>query len=190
MSTTMTTTPIDSIPQLSHFGIYVRDIEAMTRFYRQVFGLHQTDHGIGRNFGVPLTFLSGTSSQHHQLVLAGGRAADTPSTVMQMSFKVHAIDDLRRVRANALAAGATEMRGMNHGNALSIYFRDLEGNTIEVYLDTPWYIPQPHGDPLDLEKPDAEIWAETEAACRADPGFEPHAQWAARFDAAARGTER
>jgi catechol 2,3-dioxygenase len=117
-------------------------------------------------------------------VLAGGRAADVPSTVMQMSFKVAAIDDLRRVRANALAAGATQMRNMNHGNALSIYFQDLEGNTIEVYLDTPWYVPQPHGDPLDLGKPDAEIWAETEAACRADPGFATVQVWAERFAAA------
>jgi catechol 2,3-dioxygenase len=80
------------------------------------------------------------------------------------------------------------MRGMNHGNALSIYFEDLEGNTVEVHLDTPWYVPQPHGDPLDLEKPDAEIWAQTEAACRADPQFEPVQQWAARFGADARGS--
>ena len=173
---------MSTIPQLSHFGIFVRDIDAMTRFYTQVFGLHLTDEGVGKNFNTRLHFLSGSPTQHHQLVLAAGRPADAPSTVMQMSFKVGAIDDLRRVRAGALAAGAAKMRGMNHGNALSIYFEDPEGNTIEVYLDTPWYVPQPHGDPLDLEKPDAQIWAETEAACRADPKFEPVQQWAARFD--------
>ncbi len=170
-------------PQLAHVGIFVRDIEAMTRFYTHVFGLKLTDHGVGRDFKVPLHFLSGSSGQHHQLVLAGGRKADAPSTIMQLSFKVDAIDDLRRVRALALAEGATQMRGMNHGNALSIYFADLEDNTVEVYLDTPWYVPQPHGDPLDLAKPDGEIWAETEALCRADPGFMPVAQWMARFSA-------
>jgi catechol 2,3-dioxygenase len=168
-------------PQLAHAGIYVRDIEAMTRFYTRVFGLQLTDKGVGRNFKVPLHFLSGTPEQHHQVVLAGGRAADTPSTIMQLSFKVSAIDDLRRVRTAALAEGAKQMRGMNHGNALSIYFLDLEDNTIEVYLDTPWYVPQPHGDPLDLERSDGEIWAETEAACRADPGFMPVGDWMARF---------
>jgi catechol 2,3-dioxygenase len=171
------------IPQLSHFGIFVIDIEAMTHFYTRVFDLKLTDHGVGRNFKFQLHFLSGSPDQHHQLVLAGGRAPGTPSTVMQMSFKVAAIDDLRRVRRLALGEGATQMRGMNHGNALSIYFQDPEGNTVEVYLDTPWYVPQPHGDPLDLEKPDAEIWAETEAACRADPGFAPVQDWAARFAA-------
>lgn len=170
-----------AIPQLSHFGIFVRDIDAMTRFYTGVFGLHLTDQGEGANFRCRLHFLSGSPQQHHQLVLASGRAADAPSTVMQMSFKVGAIDDLRRVRTRSLAAGATQMRGMNHGNALSIYFSDPEGNTVEVYLDTPWYVPQPHGDPLDLEKSDDQIWAETEAACRADPGFEPVQKWATRF---------
>jgi len=168
-------------PQLAHVGIFVRDIEAMTRFYTQVFGLQVTDHGVGRNFKVPLHFLSGSPEQHHQLVLAGGRPADAPSTIMQLSFKVPVIDDLRRVRAAALAAGATQMRGMNHGNALSIYFADLEDNTVEVYLDTPWYVPQPHGDPLDLSKTDDDIWAETEALCRADPGFAPVTEWMARF---------
>jgi catechol 2,3-dioxygenase len=176
-----------TIPQLSHFGIFVRDIDAMTRFYTRVFGLRMTDQGVGKNFKFQLNFLSGSPTQHHQLVLAGGRNADAPSTVMQMSFKVQSIDDLRRVRANALEAGANRLRGMNHGNALSIYFDDLEGNTIEVYLDTPWYVPQPHGDALDLDKTDAAIWAETEAACRADPGFEPVESWAARFAAQSGG---
>jgi catechol 2,3-dioxygenase len=170
-----------SQPQLAHVGIYVRDIEAMTQFYTRVFGLQLTDKGVGRNFKVPLHFLSSTAEQHHQLVLAGGRKPDAPSTIMQLSFKVSAIDELRHVRAAALAEGAQQMRGMNHGNALSIYFADLEENTVEVYLDTPWYVPQPHGDPLDLTKPDAEIWAETEAICRADPAFEPVPQWQARF---------
>jgi catechol 2,3-dioxygenase len=171
-------------PQLSHFGIFTRDIDLMTRFYTTVFGLRLTDQGVGGTFKFKLHFLSGTGSQHHQLVLASGRGADAPSTVMQLSFKVGQIDDLRRVRASALAHGATQMRGMNHGNALSIYFHDPEANTVEVYLDTPWYIPQPHGDALDLDKTDAELWAETEAACRADPAFEMAADWAQRFSAA------
>ena len=168
-------------PQLAHCGIFVRDIDAMTAFYTGVFGLRLTDEGVGGTFKFKLHFLSASPDQHHQLVLASGRGEDSPSTVMQLSFKVTEIDHLRQVKARALAAGATAMRGMNHGNAMSIYFQDIEGNTIEVYLDTPWQIPQPHGDPLDLDKSDAELWAETEAACRADPKFTPADVWAQRF---------
>ena len=85
-------TAIDSPPQLAHCGIYVRDIDAMTRFYTHVFGLQLTDQGEGRNFKVKLHFLSASPDQHHQLVLASGRGADAPSTVMQLSFKVAAIE--------------------------------------------------------------------------------------------------
>lgn len=170
------------VPQMAHVGILVWDIDAMTRFYTSVFGLRVTDQGVGKTFKTRIHFMSGSSDQHHQVVLAAGRPAGAPSTVMQISFKVQTLDQLREIRGRALAAGAKEMRNLNHGNALSIYFHDLEGNTIEVYLDTPWYVPQPHGDPLDLGKSDAEIWAETEAICRADPKFEPAADWAQRFD--------
>ena len=172
-------------PHLSHFGVFCRDIEKMVSFYKDVFGMVETDRGVGKTFSMTLVFLSGTPSQHHQLVLASGRAADAPSTVMQLSFKVQEIDHLREARRRALDAGATQMRGLNHGNALSIYFSDIEQNTVEVYLDTPWYVTQPHGDPLDLEKSDADIWAETERVCKADPTFMTVEEWVARFGSAA-----
>ena len=77
------------------------------------------------------------------------------------------------------------MRELNHGNALSIYFEDPEGNTVEVYLDTPFYIAQPHSDPLDLSQSDQAIMQATEATCRADPTFMPLPEWQARFIAKA-----
>jgi catechol 2,3-dioxygenase len=136
---------------------------------------------VGKNFNYELRFLSGSPDQHHQLVLASGRKPGTPSSVMQMSFKVKSLDELRRVRDAALTHGASGLRGMNHGNALSIYFSDPEANTVEVYLDTPWYVPQPHGDPLDLDRPDDEIWAETERICRSDPNFLPVDEWSEKW---------
>lgn len=174
-----------SPPNLSHMGVFVQDLDRMVEFYTRVFGLKITDRGVGRTFRNSLVFLSARPEQHHQLVLATGRPADvTFSTVMQMSFMVPEIDDLRRIQRDALALGASEMRGLNHGNALSIYFSDPEGNTIEVYLDTPYHVAQPHADPLDLAQSDAEIWDQTEAICRADPTFLPRAVWEAQFLAA------
>lgn len=85
---------------------------------------------------------------------------------MQLSFKVKTIDHLC---------------GLNHGNALSIYCMDPEENTVEVYLDTPWYVSQPHGDPLDLDEADEAIWAQTEHVVRSDPSFMSAKEWAARF---------
>lgn len=164
-------------PNLSHFGLYCWDIESMAVFYREVFDLVETDRGKGITFPMTIVFLSANPEQHHQLALATGRQAGAPSTVMQLSFKVHAIDHLREARRRALAQGAKNLRGLNHGNALSIYFDDPEGNLVEVYMDTPWYVAQPHGDALDLEMKDSDLWAETERACRADPTFKPVAEW-------------
>lgn len=172
-------------PNISHFGVFCRDVDKVAAFYRAVFDMVETDRGKGVTFPMTIVFLSGRPDQHHQLALASGRGADAPSTVMQLSFKVQAIDHLREARRRALEHGATQMRGLNHGNALSIYFHDPEDNLVEVYLDTPWYVTQPHGDPLDLEKSDEQIWAETERNCRADPTFLPVAEWSARFGKAA-----
>lgn len=174
--------PSTSLPMLSHFGLFAHDVDRMVTFYTTVFGLKITDRGVGKNFRHTLVFLSARPEQHHQLVIASGRPAEaTFSTVMQLSFKVEYLDDLRRIRTAALELGATEMRGLNHGNALSIYFSDPEGNTIEVYLDTPYHVAQPHGDPLDLEKSDEEIWRETEVVCLADPTCLPRAEWERQF---------
>lgn len=165
-------------PNLSHVGVSCFDIDLMIDFYTSVFDLKLTDKGPGSTFPFMLAFLSANPIQHHQLALAQNRPEGAPSTVMQLSFKVNTLDDLREARDRALNKGATKMRGLNHGNAISIYFMDPEENTVEVYFDTPWYVAQPHGDPLDLEKSDAEIWAETEKIVRADPTFMTVEDWA------------
>ncbi len=174
--------PANDAPQLSHMGIFVRDMELMSKFYTTLFGLRITDRGRGRRFHNDLVFLSAHPDQHHQLVLSSGRPAEASfSTVMQLSFKVGQIADLRRISRAAPALGATRIMPLNHGNALSVYMGDPEDNTVEVYLDTPYYIAQPHGDALDLDKTDEALWRETEATCRADPSFMPVEEWQRRF---------
>ena len=168
-------------PFPAHFGIYVIDLPLMLGFYEGVFGLTVTDRGEGRSFKGTLVFTSGAPDQHHQLVFATGRAPGTPSTVMQIAFKVPSIQSLRDLSKKALELGATDLRPLNHGNALSVYFKDPEANTVEIYIDTPWHVSQPHGEPLDLAKSDEEILRETEAHCRRDPSFMPMAQWQAGF---------
>ncbi|MDP9928490.1 catechol 2,3-dioxygenase [Variovorax paradoxus] len=173
-------------PTPSHFGIFVTDLERMVAFYTETFDLTITDRGEGRTFKNQLVFTSASPDQHHQLVLASGRPPEAKfSTVMQISFVVPSIQHLRDISARAEARGATSIRGLNHGNALSVYMLDPEGNTVEIYVDTPFYIAQPHGDPLDLSKDDETLMRETEEACRKDPTFMPLAQWQAQFESRA-----
>ena len=157
-------------PSLAHLGIAVIDIDRMEDFYTKVFGLMVTDRGVGAVFKNQLVFLSGSPEQHHQVVLSTGRAPEHPSTVMQLSFKVKSLDELRTMQKRALDHGASDMIGLNHGNAWSIYFYDPEENRIEIYLDTVFHTPQPCGAKLDLSKSDDEIVAETEALIASLPG--------------------
>jgi catechol 2,3-dioxygenase len=166
-----------SRPNLSHVGVYVTDIRKIEAFYCSTLDLIVTDRGIGNRFKNELVFMSSQPTMHHQLALASGRSPGSPSTVMQLSFKVNSLEQLRFVRNKALANGAKDLFGLNHGNAWSVYFHDPEDNLVEVYLDTPFYVPQPHGDPLDLEQTDDEILRQTEAACRRDPGFMLLSEW-------------
>lgn len=157
--------------RLGHVGIYAHDKPKMIDFYTKVLGLLVTDHGTARS-GMELTFMSSSPTNHHQFVLVGGRPDTTGfNPINQISFMVDTLSDLREVHRRALGLGATEMRVISHGNAWSCYFKDPEGNVVEAYLDTPFHVPQPHGDPLDLSKSDEDILRETEAVCRADPGF-------------------
>jgi catechol 2,3-dioxygenase len=162
-----------SRPHLSHLGIFVRDLALMERFYTTVFGLLVTDRGVGKVFRNDLVFLSGTPDQHHQLVLSTGRGSDAPSTIMQLSFKVDTIEELRALRAGSVAFGVGDMIELNHGNAWSVYFNDPEGNRIEIYMDTPFHTPQPCGEPLDLSKSIEALTAETAELIAGLPGSMP-----------------
>ena len=157
-------------PQLSHVGVYVADAEKMIDFYQEVLGLAVTDRGLSTSTKMPIIFMRSNSEQHHQFVLALGRAMDAPSTVNQLSFKVSSLNELREVAGKATTRGV-KVRQTSHGNAWSAYFPDPEGNQVEIYRDTPWHVAQPHGDSLDLSLSDEAIWQQTEKTVLADPTF-------------------
>ena len=60
---------------------------------------------------------------------------------------------------------------LTHGNAWSVYFRDPEFNGVEVFIDTPWHVRQPQGEPLDLDKSNDEIVEATRAHFSKEPEF-------------------
>jgi catechol-2,3-dioxygenase len=102
-------------------------------------------------------------------VLARGR--DVPQgakVVQQISFKVKSPDDLKDYHRRLQAEQITIDRFVSHGNALGLYFFDPEGNRIEVYYKTGFPVPQPHGDPLNMEASTEDWLAIAEAAIPAD----------------------
>ncbi len=166
----------------SHLGFYVRDIERMARFYRDTMGFFETDRGLLGT--VQLIFFSRDPGEHHQIVLASGRPEEPGfNPINQISLRVPDLATLRTMRDRVAAEpGVSELLTATHGNAISIYFRDPEGNRLEVFLDTPWYCEQPLREPIDLDRPDEAVMAQAEALARSRPRFRSRAEWRADME--------
>jgi catechol 2,3-dioxygenase-like lactoylglutathione lyase family enzyme len=171
---------MSDVPELafSHMGMFVTDLGRMEEFYTRVLGFIVTDRGeLG---SASLVFLSRDPGEHHQIVLVSGRpAAQGFNALNQVSFSVADLAGLREMHRRLEREGVKELSPVSHGNALSVYFRDPEGNRLELFIDTPWYVGQPVRVPFDLTLPDDEIWAWAEADARKRPGFKPAEEWRA-----------
>jgi catechol 2,3-dioxygenase len=167
-----------SVPQLSfsHMGIFVTDAARMEDFYTRVLGFAVTDRGLLG--ATSLVFLSRDPKEHHQIVLASGRpGAAGFNPINQISFRMADFSGLREMHRRLQKEGVSELAPVSHGNALSVYFKDPEGNRIELFVDTPWYVQQPLRIPMDMKLSDAEIWAWAEREARKSPGFRPVDEW-------------
>ena len=165
----------------SHFGFFVRDLERMAQFYTRLLGFAVSDRGqLG---STSLVFLTGDPREHHQIVLVSGRPEESGfNAINQISFRMRDLAGLRQMhRALQGEDGVSEIAPVSHGNALSVYFRDPEGNRIELFVDTPWYVDQPARIPMDLSLPDAAIWKWAEETARAMPGYKPVEDWRAEL---------
>ncbi len=164
----------------SHVGFFVTDIARMEDFYSRVLEFTVTDRGElpGPAGPMSLVFLSRDPDEHHQIVLMTGRPKEISFNVInQVSLKADSLGTLKEMHRRVAAEGLGGVTPVTHGNALSVYAPDPEGNRLELYLDLPWYVSQPMRVPLDLSPADDQIMATAEEHARSLPGFRPRAQW-------------
>jgi len=139
---------------LGHVGIYMKDPAVMVDFYSTFLGLTVTDRADDDRI---VFFSARPEVEHHEFALAKDETRH--SDPQQVSFTVASLADLRTFYAAIKAHGYPIDRVVNHGNAFGCYFRDPEGNRIEVYWHTGKEWPQPYGEPIDLSRSESELRA-------------------------------
>jgi len=145
---------------LGHVGIYVRDLDRMVAFYRDVMGMQVTK----QNWRAGAVFLSADpEAVDHEIALMRGRpdGAD-PHLIQQISMRVSTLDDLRSFRRRLIADGYRIEGIVNHASAIGCYFFDPEGNRTEVFWVTgrPCWVPTVK--PIDIEQSDEAVLAEVD----------------------------
>jgi catechol-2,3-dioxygenase len=168
----------------SHFGFFVRDLDRMADFYSRVLGFTISDRGeLDTPRGkVSLVFLTRDASEHHQIVLASGRPQDLSfNPINQISFRAENFAALREFHRAIQHEPVSEISPVSHGNALSVYFKDPEGNRIELFIDTPWHVEQPLRIPMDMSLEDDALWKWAEKSVRELPGYQPMETWRAEM---------
>jgi catechol-2,3-dioxygenase len=170
--------------RFSHIGLFAHDLKKMEAFYAGTLGFFVTDRGVLETprGPVPLVFLSRDPDEHHQIVLAGGRPETLSFNVVnQISLRAENLSALKAFWLRLNQAATPDLHSVTHGNALSVYFPDPEGNRIEVFIDTPWYVTQPMRVPLDFTLEEEALMHEAEQHARSLPGFVSRAEWRAKM---------
>ena len=167
---------VDWTPALSHFELRTQDVGRMADFYTRVLGFVVTDRG-----GIPdaeMVFLSRHPDEHHQIVLSATAERDLGrATVDHLAFRVAVLADVRAVHAALACEPGAEVEAVSHGTTWSVYFRDPDGNRLEVFADTPWHVDQPLRFPIDLSLSDEQLIRFTADRVRVAPGFTEVGAW-------------
>jgi catechol-2,3-dioxygenase len=143
------------VSSLGHVGVYVRDIERSVAFYRDIIGLHVSDRS--PRGGVFMTAQERTV-EHHELLLAPGRNDESNVNVLQqVSFRCATLKDVKDFYKTFVDNQVPINRVVSHGNTVSVYAQDPDGNSVEVYWPSGIDVPQPFGKPMDLTKSEVEI---------------------------------
>jgi catechol 2,3-dioxygenase len=123
------------IRALGHVSLFVRDLEATRRFYRDLLGLTET--GTGKD-GRIVFFSAG--ARHHDLSCELARAAGPgpqPKGVpglYHVAFEVgETADDLAAARRDVEARGLTPFGEYANGFCV----RDPDGHEVELYVEPP-----------------------------------------------------
>jgi catechol 2,3-dioxygenase len=120
--------------KLGHIVLKVRDVARSTGFYTRVLGLKiaYEDHAHGAVF---LSF----GTQHHDLALFQLATGETPAPTQpglhHSAWQLGSFEELQAAHRELSELGVRVDSAVAHHVTRSIYFRDPDGNRVELYCD-------------------------------------------------------
>ena len=144
-----------TIKGLNHVVLWVRDAQRSMAFYRDVLGFKPKEGSHPQR----VFMQANGSDNHHDLGLFGigtdahGIPHGRHVGMYHVAWELADVEHVKEARDRLIAAGGYVGEN-DHGNSLSIYGQDPDGNEFEVF----WAIPQEEWDtrgqfnrPLDIE---------------------------------------
>ena len=119
------------VNSLGHVGLFCKNLNVMRNFYENILGMTVTDYSDERE----MVFLSSKPDiEHHEIFLTTGRDVEMHGKIVQqISFHVDSLKDVREFHEEFQANNTPIDSVVTHGNTASVYFRDPEGNRLEIY---------------------------------------------------------
>lgn len=142
----------------SHCVLKAHNVDTLVDFYCETFGWRVADRGMVGDSQI--VFLSGSSADHHQMAIMSGRPDGPGGALDHNAFRVDTLADVKDVHRRMAAHEHVKYAApLTHGNAVSVYFVDPEGNGVEVFCDTDLHVPQPVVEGWDPSESDDAILA-------------------------------
>lgn len=117
---------------LGHVNLYVRNAERSKLWYEEVLGLHVYDFRPGW-----AAFMSADTEKSHEVALMQvGEDAPLQQKgqvgLNHLAWMMESLDDLKAMYSHLKEMGVRIDNVMDHGLSIGIYFRDPDGNGMEV----------------------------------------------------------
>lgn len=119
--------------KIGHVHLKVRQLDRAVEFYTHILGFNVTER-----LGSHYAFLTGGEAHHELALQALGPGAVSPqSHAVGLYHSAFVVADTAEFAAawDRLEKARLDIAPVDHGISWALYFSDLDGNGLEIYLD-------------------------------------------------------